>query len=53
MCTSLCSILSVDKAIEVLPYLRGMGHDDLDVVLLEVDDRIQGLLGDVLLEEVC
>jgi len=30
-----------------------MGHDDLDVVLLEVDDRIQGLLGDVLLEEVC
>ena len=53
MRTSLCSILSVDKAIKVLPYLRGMGQDDLDVVLLEVDDRIQGLLGDVLLEEVC
>ena len=30
-----------------------MGHDDLDVVLLEVDDGVQRLLGDVLLEEVC
>ena len=29
-----------------------MGHRDLDVVALEVDDRIEGLAGQVLLEEV-
>ena len=43
-------ILPIDEAVEVFPDLRGMGDYNLDIVLLEMDDRIERLLGDVLLQ---
>ena len=43
-------ILPIDEAVEVFPDLRSMGDYNLDIVLLEMDDRIERLLGDVLLQ---
>ena len=50
---SLRGILPIDEAIEVFPDLRGMGDYNLDIILLEVDDWIERLFGDVLLQQVC
>ena len=48
MCTALRSVLPIDEAVEVFPYLVGVGEDDLDVLVLEVDDGVEGFVGHVL-----
>ena len=53
MRAALRGVLPVDEAVEVLAHLCRVRQHDLDVVVLEVDDRVEGLLGEVLLEEVC
>ena len=50
--TALRGVLPVDEAVEVLAYLRRVRQHDLHVVVLEVDDRVECLLGEVLLEKV-
>ena len=53
MGTALRSVLPIDEAIEVLPDLIGMCEDDLDVLVLEVDDGVEGFVGHVLRQQVC
>ena len=46
-------ILPIDEAVEVFPDLRSMSNDNLDIILLEMDDWIERLFGDVFLQQVC
>ena len=52
MRTSLRGILPIDEAIEVFAYLARMGEDDLDIFLFEVNDRVEGLLCNILFEKI-
>ena len=52
MRTSLRGILPIDEAIEVFAYLACVGEHDLDIFLLEVNDGVEGLLCDILFEEI-
>src|ERR1035441_8365540 len=45
-------VLAVDEREVLLAVVRSVGHRDLDVLALEVDDGIERLAGEVLLEEV-
>src|ERR1035441_7745800 len=45
-------VLAVDEREALLAVVRSVGHRDLDVLALEVDDGIERLAGEVLLEEV-
>ena len=52
MRTALRGVLPVDERKIVLPVLVQMGEGHLDVVALEVYDRIEGFLGKVFLQQV-
>ncbi len=45
-------VLAVDERVEFLAVLVGVGDGNLDVVALEVDDGIEGIVGEALGEEV-
>ena len=45
-------VLAVDERVVLLAVVRAVGERDLDVLPLEVDDRIEDLAAEVLLEQV-
>jgi len=45
-------VLPVDKRVVFLAVVRAMRERDLDVLPLEVDDRIQNVAAEAFLEEV-
>lgn len=49
---ALGGVLAVDKRVKLLAILPGVGYHHLDVVALQVDYRIEGLVGHRVLEEV-
>ena len=52
MSAALGGVLSVNKRVELLAHLRGMGDDNLNVVAGEVHERVEGVVGHVLVHQV-
>ena len=52
MGTALCGVLTVDKAVVLLTVLVGMGKGYLDVVTLQMDNGVEGVIGHAVFQQV-
>ena len=50
--TALCGMLSVDEGVVFLAVLVGMGEGYFDVLALQVDDGIEGIVGHAVAQQV-
>ena len=50
--TALCGMLTIHKRVVLLTILVGMGKGDLDILTLQVDDGIEGIVGHTILQQI-
>ena len=52
MGAALCGMLSVDKRVILLTILIRVGKGNLDILALQMDDRIEAIVGHAIVQQV-